>query len=122
MKLKETVNGKSFEIRVKAYFMTKTFFLQCKTFLELVESEEDYDSKSVTAVGVLETIGCIVGELDQQEDVSPFDVFLVCLTEQKLRTHARKFVTLKPLKTGLHDHIHIKFASHFLMCSQNVIV
>lgn len=42
---------------------------QCKTFLELVESEEDYDSKSVTAVGVLETIGCIVGELDQQEEV-----------------------------------------------------
>ena len=34
-----------------------------------MESEEDYDSKSVTAVGVLETIGCIVGELDDHEEV-----------------------------------------------------
>eukprot|EP00112_Aurelia_sp_Birch-Aquarium-sp1_P018256 Seg4332.3 transcript_id=Seg4332.3/GoldUCD/mRNA.D3Y31 product=Importin-7 protein_id=Seg4332.3/GoldUCD/D3Y31 len=49
-----------------AFELTSTL---CKTFLELVESEEDYDSKSVTAVGVLETIGCIVGELDQQEDI-----------------------------------------------------
>ena len=69
-----------------AYLMNKAFFLQCKTFLELVESEEDYDSKSVTAVGVLETIGCIVGELDQQEDVSHSDVFVVCL---KFKRHVK---------------------------------
>eukprot|EP00794_Sanderia_malayensis_P018281 gene18281-20104_t len=49
-----------------AYELTSTL---CKTFLDLVESEEDYDSKSVTAVGVLETICCIVGELDQQEEI-----------------------------------------------------
>ncbi|XP_065070384.1 importin-7-like [Rhopilema esculentum] len=49
-----------------AFELTSTL---CKTFLELVESEEDYDSKSVTAVGVLETIGCIVGELDQEEEI-----------------------------------------------------
>jgi len=49
-----------------AFELTSTL---CKTFLELVESEEDYDSKSVTAIGVLETICCIVGELDEQEEL-----------------------------------------------------
>ncbi len=49
-----------------AFDLTSTL---CKTFLDLVNSEEDYDSKSVTAVGVLETIGCIVAEVDQSEEV-----------------------------------------------------
>lgn len=49
------------------------YFLQCKTFLELVESEEDYESKSVTAVGVLQTIRVIMEELDEQEEVCKID-------------------------------------------------
>jgi len=40
-----------------------------ETFNNLVDSEEDYDSKSVTAMGILETIETIVGELDGQPEV-----------------------------------------------------
>lgn len=36
----------------------------------MVESDEDYDSKSVTAMGILETIENIVGELDGAPEVS----------------------------------------------------
>jgi len=39
------------------------------TFNKLVESDEDYDSKSVTAMGILETIEIIVGELDGNPEI-----------------------------------------------------
>uniref|UniRef100_A0A7M5X8J5 Exportin-2 central domain-containing protein n=1 Tax=Clytia hemisphaerica TaxID=252671 RepID=A0A7M5X8J5_9CNID len=40
-----------------------------ETFNNLVESDEDYDSKSVTAMGILETIENIVGELDGAPEI-----------------------------------------------------
>ena len=40
-----------------------------ETFNNLVDSEEDHDSKSVTAMGILETIGIIVGELDGNQEI-----------------------------------------------------
>ena len=56
------------------------FCEQCKTFLELVESEEDSDSKSVTAVGILGTIGCIVDQLREQEEVRSCFIFIICIS------------------------------------------
>jgi len=40
-----------------------------ETFNSLVDSDEDYDSKSVTAMGILETIEIIVGELDGNPEI-----------------------------------------------------
>ncbi|XP_057289833.1 importin-7-like [Hydractinia symbiolongicarpus] len=40
-----------------------------ETFHSLVESEEDYDNKSVTAMGILETIEIIVGEVDSSPQI-----------------------------------------------------
>lgn len=37
----------------------------CHTFMSLVQSEEDYDNKSVTAMGILETIQTVMGELEE---------------------------------------------------------
>ena len=58
----------------------QSFQLQTETFHNLVESEEDYDSKSVTAMGILETIEIIVGELDGAPEVSFQTLFKLNLT------------------------------------------
>ena len=61
-------------------FFIRSFQLQTETFHNLVESEEDYDSKSVTAMGILETIEIIVGELDGAPEVSFKTLFKLNLT------------------------------------------
>ena len=44
--------------------------------MTLVTSEDDYDNKSVTAMGVLETLQTVMGELEQSGEVSSMLMFL----------------------------------------------
>jgi len=41
----------------------------CATFMRLVESDEDYDNKSITAMGILETIQTVMGELEESAPI-----------------------------------------------------
>jgi len=61
------------------FYNLLVFFIstQTETFNNLVESEEDYDNKSLTAIGILETIQIIVGELDGSPEVCKRFSFLV---------------------------------------------
>lgn len=40
-----------------------------QTFMTLVTSEDDYDNKSVTAMGVLETLQTVMGELEEKAEI-----------------------------------------------------
>ena len=45
--------------------------------MRLVESDEDYDNKSITAMGILETIQTVMGELEESAPVSYFSPVLM---------------------------------------------
>lgn len=63
-----------------------------ETFNNLVESDEDYDSKSVTAMGILETIETIVGELDSSPEVmNQVEQIIVALIESVLKKELMEY-------------------------------
>lgn len=63
-----------------------------ETFTSLVNSEEDYDSKSVTAMGILETIEIIVGELDENPEVmGKLEVHVMALIDSVLQNELMEY-------------------------------
>ncbi|XP_012566342.1 importin-7 isoform X1 [Hydra vulgaris] len=63
-----------------------------ETFNSLVESEEDYDSKSVTAMGILETIEIVVGELDGSPEImSQLELQVISLIQGVLQKELMEY-------------------------------